>query len=84
MMVKDLKDLLLDGDVSSFAWLPTVEMLADVLTKEMRMSKGLGENSFGLSDVSVNEVKNINSEIRMLKIRNRNKEDGEFCNYIKS
>ena len=34
MTVKDLKDRLLQGEVTSYSWLPTKEMMADCLTKE--------------------------------------------------
>ena len=35
MTVRELKDRLLEGEVESYAWLPTEQMWADVLTKEM-------------------------------------------------
>ena len=37
----DLKERLLDGDVYSYSWLPTQEMLADVLKKEMKIPQAL-------------------------------------------
>ena len=50
-------------------------MLADVLTKEMRLPKALEgvflKNEFNLSQPLVNEVKEVGTKIRMVNIRNR-------------
>ena len=35
--ILDLKERLVDRDIHSYSWLPTKSMLADVLTKEMRI-----------------------------------------------
>lgn len=35
----DLKERLVEGDISSYSWLLTDNMLADVLTKEMHLSQ---------------------------------------------
>ena len=35
MMVRELKDRLLEGEILSYAWLPTKHMWADVLTKDI-------------------------------------------------
>ena len=37
MTVKELKGKCLEGEVLSYAWLPTNEMMADCLIKEMKM-----------------------------------------------
>ena len=37
LTVVDLKERLVDGDIHSYAWLPTESMWADVLTKEKRL-----------------------------------------------
>ena len=35
--ILDLKERLVDKDIQSYSWLPTQHMLADVLTKEMKI-----------------------------------------------
>ena len=81
-MVWDLKDKLLDGDVLSYAWLPTEHMWADVLTKEMKMPEALErvlmENVVTLPKTNINEVKAFGSEVRMENIRNRAVKEEEF------
>ena len=37
----DLKERLLRGEISSIAWLPTKDMWADMLTKEMKLPEAL-------------------------------------------
>ena len=75
MTVRELKDKLLDGDVLSYAWLPTEHMWADILTKEMRipeaLEKVLVENVMELPKTNINEVKAVDKEVRMENIRNR-------------
>ena len=75
MTVRELKDKLLDGDVLSYAWLPTEHMWADILTKEMRipeaLEKVLVENVMELPKTNINEVKAFDKEVRMENIRNR-------------
>ena len=48
--VQELKEVLLNGEVEAYAWLSTKDMLADALTKEMKMSQDLEDlminNSF--------------------------------------
>ena len=36
-----MEDSLLDGDVTSYSWLPTCHMWADLLTNEMSLPEGL-------------------------------------------
>ena len=74
MMVRELKDKLLDGEVLSYAWLPTEQMWADILTKEMKipeaLEKVLVENVMELPETDINEVKAFDKEVRMENIRN--------------
>ena len=73
--IVDLKERLVDKDIHSYSWLPTQDMLADVMTKEMRLSQALEniflKNEFSLPQPLVNEVKAVGTEIRMVNIRNR-------------
>ena len=73
--IVDLKKRLVDRDIHSYSWLPTQDMLADVLTKEMRLPQALEsvflKNKFKLSQPLVNEVKAVGTEIRMINITNR-------------
>ena len=73
--IVDLKERLVDRDIHSYSWLPTQDMLADVLTKEMRLPQALEnvflKNEFSLPQPLVNEVKAVGTEIRMVNIRNR-------------
>ena len=51
--IVDLKERLVDRDIHSYSWLPTKDMLADVLTKEMCLPQALEgvflKNDFNLS-----------------------------------
>ena len=73
--IVDLKERLVDRDIHSYLWLPTQDMLADVLTKVMRLPQApenvFLKNEFSLSQPLVNEVKAVGTEIRMVNIRNR-------------
>ena len=73
--IVDLKERLVDRDIHSYSWLPTQDMLADVMTKEMRLPQALEniflKNEFSLPQPLVNEVKAVGTEIRMVNIRNR-------------
>ena len=40
-VIMDLKEILLSGEITSIAWLPTKYMWADLLTKETKMPKAL-------------------------------------------
>ena len=75
LTVVDLKERLVDGDIYSYAWLPTQCMWADILTKEMHLPPGLEDvflkNVLDLPETTVNEVKAVGTEIRMNNIRNR-------------
>ena len=67
--IVDLKERLVDRDIHSYSWLPTQDMLADVLTKEMHLPQALEnvflKNEFSLSQPLVNEVKAVRTEISM-------------------
>ena len=73
--IVDLKERLVDKDILSYSWLPTKDMLADVMTKEMHLPPALEDvflkNEFSLPQPLVNEVKAVGTEIRMINIRNR-------------
>jgi len=75
MMVRELKDKLVDREVLSYAWLPTEHMWADILTKEMKIPEGLEkvlvDNIMVLPKTNINEVKAFDMEVRMENIRNR-------------
>ena len=74
--VQELKEVLMTGEVSSYAWLGTKDMLADVMMKEVKMprdlEKLLHKNILNVSNSSVNEVKAFGDELRMTNVRNRN------------
>ena len=78
MTVRELKDRLLEGEITSYAWLPTEEMWADVLTKEMKIPPGLdnilASNRMELPDTDINRVGAVDGEIKMENIRNRDSE----------
>ena len=61
--ILDLKERLVDKDIQSYSWLPTQDMLADVLTKEMKIPQALEDvifkNEISLSKPLVNEVKAV-------------------------
>ena len=75
LTVVDLKERLVDGDVFSYSWLPTKNMLADMMKKEMQFLSAL-ENVFLKNDLDLpqplmNEVRAVGTEIQMNNIRNR-------------
>ena len=75
LTVVDLKERLVDGDIFSYSWLPTKNMWADMMTKEMQLPPALEDvflkNDFDLPQPLVNEVRAVGTEIRMNNIRNR-------------
>ena len=75
MTVVDLKERLVEGDILSYAWLPTKRMWADLLTKEKQLPRDLEDvfekNVMDLGDSHINEIKAYGQEIRMTNIRNR-------------
>ena len=70
----DLKERLVDGEIYSYSWLPTQGMLADVLTKEMKILQALEDiilkNKISIFKPLVNKVKAVGTEIRMINIQN--------------
>ena len=44
--ILDLKERFVDKDIQSYSWLPTQDMLADVLTKEMKIPQALEDVIF--------------------------------------
>ena len=73
--IVDLKERLIDGDILSYSWLPTGDMMADMMTKEMRMPFNVDQlivrNIIDIPKPLVNEVVAIEDEIRMKNIQNR-------------
>ena len=79
MTVQELKEKLKEGEVKSYQWIPTKEMWADGLTKEMDMADGmrkmLREGVCEIKNEELNKVICEKEEIRMLNIRNRKKKE---------
>ena len=75
--IMDLKEILLSGEITSIAWLPTKDMWADLLTKETKLPKDLEDifarNDMRIENAFINEVKAHGHEVRMSNIRNRRK-----------
>ena len=75
MTVVDLKERVVDGDIYSYSWLPTKDMWADMMTKEMKLPPSLEDvfvkNVMERPKPLVNEVKEVGTEIHMTNIRNR-------------
>ena len=75
LTVMDLKERLVEGDITSYSWLSMDKMWADILTKEMRLPPGLEnvilKNVMDLPKTPINQVKAVSIELRMLNIRNR-------------
>ena len=73
-VIADPKQRLVNDEVSSYAWLPTNSMWADILTTEKRMpitfEKVITANSLALDDMTVNRVQAFGQEVRMKNIRN--------------
>ena len=75
MVIVDLKERLLNGEITSIAWLLTEKMWADLLTKEMKLPDNLedilSKNKINLPDTRLNEVRAFGQEVRIQNIRNR-------------
>ena len=75
LTVVDLKERLINGEVFSYAWLPTERMWADILTKEKKLPQKLEDvlrnNDMDLGDTETNKVMAFGQEVRMINIRNR-------------
>jgi len=75
LTIRDLKERLVEGDISSYSWLSTEDMWTDLLTKEMHLPQHLEDailrNDHCLPKSQINQVKAVGTEIRMHYIRNR-------------
>ena len=75
LTVVDLKERLIEGDITSYSWLSTDNMWVDILTKEMHLPEKLEDvfmkNVMNLPKTPVNQVKAVGTELRMTNIRNR-------------
>ena len=71
-VIADLKQRLIDDEISSYAWLSTNSMWADILTKEKKMpltfEKVITANSLALGNTTVNKVRAFGQEVRMINI----------------
>ena len=74
-IITDLKQRLVTEEITSYAWLPTLFMWADILTKEKKMPLTFEDviikNDLKLEDTSVNKVMAFGQEVQMTNIRNR-------------
>ena len=74
-VIADLKQRLINGGIASYAWLPTSDMWADILTKEKKIPLALEDvfvkNRMNLGDTSINRVMAFGQEVWMTNIRNR-------------
>ena len=70
-----LKERFVDKDIFSYSYLPTKDMWADVMTKEMHLPLALEDvflkNDLSLPQPLINEVKAVGADIRMTNIKNR-------------
>ena len=75
-VIVDLKERLIRGEVSSYSWLPTISMWADILTKEKKVPQELEDvlksNRMNHGNTSINKVMAFGQEVWMVNIRNRN------------
>ena len=74
-VITDLKQRLVEGEITSYAWLPTANIWADILTKEKKIPLDLENvflnNQIKHGDTSMNKVMAFNQEVQMTNIRNR-------------
>ena len=77
MVVKEMKDKLREGEITSYQWVSTKNIWADGLTKEMSMTEGvrklLKQGACSMVSQDINKVICQNDKIKMLNIRNRKK-----------
>ena len=73
-VITDLKQRLVNEEITLYAWLPTSSMWADILTKEKRMPSTfedvINKNDLALEDTSMNKVMAFSQEVRMTNICN--------------
>ena len=71
-----LKERLVKDEITSYAWLPTQSMWADILTKEkkvlLQLEDVLTNNKMDLQDTIRNKVMALDQKVRMTNIRNCN------------
>ena len=71
-----LKERLVKDEITSYAWLPTQSMWADILTKEkkvpLQLEDVLTNNKMDLQDTIRNKVMAFGQKVRMTNIRNCN------------
>ena len=83
MTVQEMKEMLRNGNISSYQWVSTKNIWADGLTKEMSMTEGmrklLQEGRCDMVTKDINKVICKDEEIKMLNMRNRRKMDPENC-----
>ena len=76
--IQEFKDRLFDGEVESYSWLETHEMIADMLTKEMKSNEDVEElmlqSRFRQAFSCKNMVKYDQGEIRMFNLCNKLKQ----------
>ena len=74
-VVVDLKERLVKDEISSYAWLPTQSMWADILTKEKKippeLEDVLTENRMNLGETGINKVLAFGQEVQVTNIQNR-------------
>ena len=72
-VIADLKQRLIDDEISSYAWLPTNSKWADILMKEKKMpltfEKVITANTLALGDITEYKVKAFGQEVRMTNIQ---------------
>ena len=73
-VISDLKQRIVEGEFTSYAWLPMASMWADVQTKEKKIFPDLEivflHNEIRLGDTFDNKVFVFNQEVWMTNIRN--------------
>ena len=71
----NLKERLVDGNIYSYSRLPTGEIIADLMTKEMKIpvtfKDVILENIINIQQPLINELVAVSTEIRMKNIHNR-------------
>ena len=79
MVIVDLMERPLSGEITLIAWLPFRNMWADLLTKENKVSEALDKvlfrNVMDIKDTTINQVTAHDQEVRMLNIQNRTNPD---------
>ena len=65
----------MNGEISSYAWLPTYNMWADILTKEKQLPEALEDvltrNEMDHGDTTLNRIQAFGQQVRMTNIKNQ-------------